>query len=321
MKLLRIATRRSALALWQAEHVAARLRAAHPGLEVELLPMVTQGDRILDRTLAQVGGKGLFIKELEVALQEGRADLAVHSMKDMPADLPDGLCLAAALERADPRDAFVSNHFARFQDLPHGAKLGTASLRRQCQVRALRPDLVVQPLRGNVNTRLAKLDANEFDAILLACAGLDRLGFSARIAEHLSPALLVPAVGQGIIGIECRSDDAFTRNAVACLDDALAALCLATERAFSARLAGSCQSPIAGHAVLEGNTLRLQGLVGAADGSRSVTDNGTLALTATDTTALRTALGNGEALGVALAEKLLAAGAGDLLEAARAAEH
>jgi hydroxymethylbilane synthase len=321
MKLLRIATRRSALALWQAEHVAARLRAAHPGLEVELLPMVTQGDRILDRTLAQVGGKGLFIKELEVALQEGRADLAVHSMKDMPADLPDGLCLAAALERADPRDAFVSNQFARFQDLPHGAKLGTASLRRQCQVRALRPDLVVQPLRGNVNTRLAKLDANEFDAILLACAGLDRLGFSARIAEHLSPALLVPAVGQGIIGIECRSDDAFTRNAVACLDDALAALCLATERAFSARLAGSCQSPIAGHAVLEGNTLRLQGLVGAADGSRSVTDNGTLALTATDTAALRTALGNGEGLGVGVAEKLLAAGAGDLLEAARAAEH
>ena len=321
MKLLRIATRRSALALWQAEHVAARLRAAHPGLEVELLPMVTQGDRILDRTLAQVGGKGLFIKELEVALQEGRADLAVHSMKDMPADLPPGLCLAASLERADPRDAFVSNHHARWQDLPQGARLGTASLRRQCQVRALRPDLDVQPLRGNVNTRLAKLDAGEFDGILLACAGLERLGFQSRIAEAISPEVLVPAVGQGIIGIECREDDAFTRGAVAVMDDALAALCLATERAFSGRLAGSCQSPVAGHAVVRHGVLRLQGLVGAPDGSRRVVDAGEALLSDGSTAGLRAAIGLGVALGTAVAENLLTAGAGDLLDAARAASH
>ena len=321
MKLLRIATRRSALALWQAEHVAARLRAVHPGLQVELLPMVTQGDRILDRTLAQVGGKGLFIKELEVALQEGRADLAVHSMKDMPADLPPGLCLAAALERADPRDAFVSNHHARWQDLPRGARLGTASLRRQCQVRALRPDLDVQPLRGNVNTRLAKLDAGEFDGILLACAGLDRLGFQARITEAISPEVLVPAVGQGIIGIECREDDTFTRQAVAVMDDALAALCLATERAFSAGLAGSCQSPVAGHATVHGTQLRLQGLVGAPDGSRRVADQAEAVLPDVSAAGLRAALPAGRALGAAMAGRLLAAGAADLLDAARAANH
>jgi hydroxymethylbilane synthase len=321
MKILRIATRRSALALWQAEHVAARLRAAHPGTTIELVPMVTQGDRILDRTLAQVGGKGLFIKELEVALQADRADLAVHSMKDMPADLPEGLCLAAALERADPRDAFVSNHHARWQDLPQGARLGTASLRRSCQVRALRPDLNVQPLRGNVNTRLAKLDAGEFDAILLACAGLDRLGFSARIAEALSPSVLLPAVGQGIIGIECRSADSATLAAVAVLDDPLAMLCLTTERAFSGRLSGSCQSPVAGFAVLQGHTLQLRGLVGATDGSRSVTDAGSLTLADVSPAGLVAAQASGAALGVAVAERLLAAGAAELLDAARAAEH
>jgi hydroxymethylbilane synthase len=314
MSLLRIATRRSALALWQAEHVAARLKAAHAGLEVELVPMVTQGDRILDRTLAQVGGKGLFIKELEVALQEGRADLAVHSMKDMPADLPDGLMLVAALERADPRDAFVSNRYRRLLDLPQGARLGTASLRRQCQVRALRPDLEVLPLRGNVNTRLAKLDAGEYDGILLACAGLDRLGFSARIAEPLAQDLLVPAVGQGIIGIECRSDDARTRSLVGVLDHPLAALCLHTERAFSARLQGSCQSPVAGHAVLDGgNTLRLEGLVGAPDGSRSVRGTRTAAVDGLGGASLVA----GQALGLALAEQLLAEGAAELLDAAR----
>ncbi|MFM7065527.1 MAG: hydroxymethylbilane synthase [Gammaproteobacteria bacterium] len=319
MKPLRIATRRSALALWQAEHVAARLRAAHPGLEVELLPMVTQGDRILDRTLAQVGGKGLFIKELEVALQEGRADLAVHSMKDMPADLPPGLCLAAALERADPRDAFVSNRHRGWQDLPLGARLGTASLRRQCQVRALRPDLEVQPLRGNVNTRLAKLDAGEFAGILLACAGLERLGFQSRISEALDPEILVPAVGQGIIGIECREEDAFTRATVATLDDPLAALCLATERAFSAALAGSCQSPVAGHAALTGGRLRLNGLVGAPDGSRRVAGDAVLELGDASQSGLRAAIPGGEGLGRGLAERLLAAGAAELLAAAAAA--
>ena len=307
MQKLRIATRRSRLALWQAEHVAALLRAAHDGLEVELVPMVTEGDRILDRALAEVGGKGLFIKELEVAMYEGRADLAVHSMKDVPADLPEGMTLACVLERADPRDAFVSNHYPRLDALPRGARVGTSSLRRQCQLRHARPDLEVIQLRGNVDTRLRKLDEGEYDAILLAAAGLKRLGLDGRIASVVPAEASLPAVGQGIIGIECRAEDATTQRLVGALQHLPTRTCLEAERAFAARLQGSCQSPVAGFAELDGERLRLRGLVGAPDGSQVFADeaHGTAAEAA--------------ALGDALANTLLEAGAGPLLAALRAA--
>jgi hydroxymethylbilane synthase len=312
MSTLRIATRRSALALWQAEHVADLLRAAHPGLVVELVPMSTQGDRILDAPLSKVGGKGLFTKELEVAMREGRADLAVHSCKDVPAEVPADMVLAAFLEREDPRDAFVSNHHASFAALPQGARVGTASLRRECQLRARRPDLVIQSLRGNVNTRLAKLDAGEHDAIILASAGLVRLGFGKRIRAQLSPDESLPAVGQGTIAIECRADDADARTKIAALEHAQTAVRTRAERAFNARLRGGCQVPIAGYAELLpidlGGGLRLRGLVGAVDGSRIVGGE------------VRGPLAQAEALGVALAERLLADGA-DALLAAVGIEH
>jgi len=307
MQKLRIATRRSRLALWQAEHVAALLRAAHDGLEVELVPMVTEGDRILDRALAEVGGKGLFIKELEVAMYEGRADLAVHSMKDVPADLPEGMTLACVLERADPHDAFVSNRYPRLDALPQGARVGTSSLRRQCQLRHARPDLEVIQLRGNVDTRLRKLDEGHYDAILLAAAGLKRLGLDERIASVVPSEASLPAVGQGIIGIECRAEDATTQQLVGALEHLPTRTCLEAERAFAARLQGSCQSPVAGFAELDGDRLRLRGLVGAPDGSRVFADeaHGTAAEAA--------------ALGDRLASRLLEAGAGPLLAALRAA--
>ena len=304
---LRIATRRSRLALWQAEHVSALLTASHPGLEVELVPMVTEGDRILDRALAEVGGKGLFIKELEVAMFEGRADLAVHSMKDVPAELPEGMVLATVLERADPRDAFVSNRFATLADLPAGARVGTSSLRRQCQLRHTRPDLEIIQLRGNVDTRLRKLDEGQYDAIILAAAGLKRLGLDARIASLVPTEASLPAVGQGVIGIECRGDDARTRQLLAPLEHAPTRTCLDAERAFAARLQGSCQSPVAGFAELEGAGLRLRGLVGAPDGSRVFTDES------------RGPAGEAVALGDGLAARLLQTGAGPLLAALRAA--
>jgi len=303
---LRIATRRSRLALWQAEHVSTLLRAAHPGLDVELVPMVTEGDRILDRTLAEVGGKGLFIKELEVAMFEGRADLAVHSMKDVPADLPEGMTLAIVLERADPHDAFVSNHFQRLEDLPQGARVGTSSLRRQCQLRHARPDLEVLQLRGNVDTRLRKLDEGAYDAIILAAAGLKRLELHARIASLVPTEASLPAVGQGIIGIECRAADALTRERLATLEHRPSRLRLDAERAFAARLQGSCQSPVAGFAELDGEMLRLRGLVGAPDGSRLFADE------------IEGPATEGPALGLALAERLLTAGAGALLDELRA---
>lgn len=312
MSTLRIATRRSALAMWQAEHVADLLRAAHPGLVVELVPMSTQGDKIQDTPLSKVGGKGLFTKELEVAMREGRADLAVHSCKDVPAEVPADMVLAAFLEREDPRDAFVSNDHAAFATLPQGARVGTASLRRACQLRARRPDLVVQSLRGNVNTRLAKLDAGEHDAIILASAGLIRLGFGRRIRAQLSPDDSLPAVGQGTIAIECRADDADARARLAVLEHAQTAVRTRAERAFNARLKGGCQVPIAGYAELlpidEGGGLRLRGLVGAVDGSRIVRGE------------LRGPLVEAEALGVALAERLLGDGA-DALLAAVGIEH
>jgi len=304
---LRIATRRSRLALWQAEHVAARLRDAHHGLTVELLPMVTEGDRILDRALAEVGGKGLFIKELEVAMFEGRAELAVHSMKDVPAELPAGMVLACVLERADPHDAFVSNRFKRLDELPQGARIGTSSLRRQCQLLHARPDFRILPLRGNVETRLRKLDEDGYDAIILAAAGLQRLGLDARIASLVPTTASLPAVGQGIIGIECRADDTRTCKAVAALEHAPSRVCLEAERAFAARLQGSCQSPVAGFAELSGDRLSLRGLVGAPDGSEVFAD------------LIEGKPGEAAGLGDTLAGRLLAAGAGPLLEALRAA--
>ncbi len=298
---LRIATRKSPLALWQAEHVAARLRAAHPGLAVELVGMSTQGDRILDSPLAKVGGKGLFVKELEVALLDGRADIAVHSMKDVPVEFPDGLHLPVILEREDPRDAFVSNAYARFEDLPQGARVGTSSLRRQCQLAARRPDLVIDSLRGNVNSRLAKLDAGEYDAIILAAAGLKRLGFADRIRCELEPETSLPAIGQGAIGIECRRDDARTGALIAVLDDPDTHLRLRAERALNTRLKGGCQVPIAGHAILDGDQLWLRGLVGEPDGSRMLRAE------------RRGPASEAEALGVQLAEDLLALGADVIL--------
>lgn len=304
---LRIATRRSRLALWQAEHVAALLRDAHPGLAVELVPMVTEGDRILDRALAEIGGKGLFIKELEVAMFEGRAELAVHSMKDVPADLPDGMLLAAVLERADPHDAFVSNRFKRLDELPQGARLGTSSLRRQCQLKHVRPDFEILQLRGNVETRLRKLDEGAYDAIILAAAGLKRLGLAQRIASLVPAAVSLPAVGQGIIGIECRVGDTATRRYVAALEHGPTRRCLDAERALAARLQGSCQSPVAGFAELSGGRLTLRGLVGAPDGGTIFAD----AIEGRPAEAVR--------LGEQLADRLLAAGAGPLLEALRAA--
>jgi hydroxymethylbilane synthase len=303
---LRIATRRSRLALWQAEHVAALLRQAHPGLAVELVPMVTEGDRILDRALAEIGGKGLFIKELEVAMFEGRADLAVHSMKDVPAALPDGMVLAAVLERADPRDAFVSNRFKTLDALPIGAKVGTSSLRRQCQLRHTRPDLEILQLRGNVDTRLRKLDQGEYDAIILAAAGLKRLGLDQRIASLVPAEASLPAVGQGVIGIECRGADQLTRQLVGALEHTATRTCLEAERAFAARLEGSCQSPVAGFAELAAGRLRVRGLVGAPDGTQVFADE-----TAGDPA-------KAAELGDDLAARLLQAGAGPLLAALRA---
>lgn len=297
--ILRIATRRSPLALWQAEHVRALLRQRHAGLEVTLVPMTTSGDRQVEGAL--LGGKGWFVKELEEALLEGRADLAVHSMKDVPVAQPPGLALAAFLTGDDPRDAFVANAFARLADLPRGARVGTSSLRRQSQLRAERPDLDVGELRGNVGTRLSRLDEEKFDAVLLACAGLARLGLAARIREPLAVERFVPAIGQGVIGLECRADDAATRERLAVLDDAASATRLAAERAMNARLGGSCTVPVAGHAVVQGGRVHLTGLVAAPDGTRLVKASA------------EGAAAEAAALGAGLAQRLLDAGAAAIL--------
>ena len=259
---LRIATRQSALALWQAEHVAARLRALHSGLAVELVPMTTRGDQILDRPLAEIGGKGLFLKELEVAMQEMRADIAVHSFKDVPMELEPGFAIGAVLERADAADAFISNRFARFDELPQGARVGTSSLRRQAQLRALRPDLQLIDLRGNVNTRIAKLDAGDYEAIILACAGIERLGLGKRISARLTPPQWLPAVAQGAIAIECRANDLAVAHLVHELDDEDTHRCVAAERAMNLSLHGSCNVPIAGYCVEIESGLALWGMVG-----------------------------------------------------------
>ncbi|HEU0197319.1 MAG TPA: hydroxymethylbilane synthase [Nevskiaceae bacterium] len=300
---VRIATRRSPLALWQAEHVRDRLQAAHAGLEVRLVPMVTEGDRRLTGSLAAVGGKGLFVKELEAALLDGRADLAVHSMKDVPAQLPDGLGLGAFLRGEDPRDAFVSVRYASIAELPAGARVGTSSLRRQAQLRALRPDLEVVEARGNVGTRLKKVDDGRVDGLMLAHAGLVRLGLGARIRESLDVDRFVPAIAQGIIGVECRLADARVRTLLAPLDDVVARTRLAAERTLSARLGGACTVPVAGHARLAGDQLSLIGLVAAPDGSRVV--RGAIDGPATDAVSL----------GTALADQLLARGAREILMA------
>jgi hydroxymethylbilane synthase len=305
-KPLRIATRKSQLALWQAEHVAALLRGAHPGLEIELVPMVTQGDRIQDRSLAAIGGKGLFIKELEVALEEQRADIAVHSMKDLPGDLPAGLTIGAVLERADARDALLTASAGRLDDLPRGARVGTSSLRRQAQLLAARPDLKIEGLRGNVDTRLRRLDGGDMDAILLACAGLIRLGLESRITARLDPKTFLPAVAQGVIGIECRAADSRTLGLVTVLESQDTRIVMDAERAFAHRLGGSCQSPIAAYARLEGGSLLLDGLVAEPDGSRLVRDT------------VSGSIDDPAALGRLLAERILDAGAGPLLERLRA---
>ncbi len=303
---LRIATRKSLLALWQAEHVAALLRAAHPARSVELLPMSTKGDQILDRSLAAIGGKGLFIKELEVAMQAGEADIAVHSMKDVPAELPAGFTIGAVLERADPHDALLTTRYAGFDQLPPGAKIGTSSLRRQAQLLAVRPDLRIEGLRGNVGTRVKRLDDGELDAIVLACAGLMRLGWESRITARLDTAVSLPAVGQGVIGIECRDDDAATLGLLAALEHAATRRAIEAERAFSGRLGGSCQSPIAAFATETEGVLTLTGLVAEPDGSRLLRE------------AASGPAGQPAELGATLADRLLGAGAGTLLERLRA---
>lgn len=303
MNTLRIATRKSPLALWQSEHVADRLRAAHPGLTVTLVPMSTRGDEVLDRSLAAIGGKGLFLKELELAMLRGEADCAVHSLKDVPMELEHGFALPAILARADYADAFVSNHYDDIAALPQGARVGTSSLRRQAQVRALRPDLQLLDLRGNVNTRLAKLDAGEYDAIVLACAGLQRLGFDARIRARMQAPDWLPAPAQGAVAIECRDDDLATRELCAHLDDAATRVCAEAERAMNRALHGSCHVPVAAYAQLDGEHLHLAGLVGSAADGRVVRAH---------------AQGRGDApecLGLEVAEKLLAQGAGDFIAA------
>lgn len=303
MKILKIATRQSPLALWQAEYIRARLQELHPDLTVELVKFVTQGDKILDTPLAKIGGKGLFVKELEAALLDGRADLAVHSMKDVPMALPEGLTLAVICEREDPLDAFVSNQFEKFADLPQGAKVGTSSLRRKSQILKQRPDLQIIDLRGNVGTRLGKLDDGQYDAIILASAGLKRLGLSERIRHCLTPDISLPAVGQGALGLECRAADNEVLALIQPLLHQETDVCVRAERAFNAYLEGGCQVPIAGYATLQNGQIHIEGRVGSADGQ----------------TLLRAELtdeaSNAQQLGENLARNLLDQGAGELLKA------
>ena len=298
---IRIATRGSPLALWQAEHVAARLRQLHPALEVSLLTMKTRGDKLLDAPLAKVGGKGLFVKELEHGLLDGSADLAVHSLKDVPVQFPEGLELALVMEREDPRDAFVSNRYASLAEMPAGALVGTSSLRRQTQVRERYPDLRVDWLRGNVNTRLGKLDNGDYDAIILAASGLMRLGFDDRIRAPIAPEECLPAIGQGVLGIEIRSDDAQLRDWIAPLAHAETAQLVRAERAFNETLNGGCQVPIAGHAIYDGEQIYLRGLVGEPDGSEILRAE------------IRGAREQAHELGVKLARELLERGADRIL--------
>ncbi|MFT6121677.1 MAG: hydroxymethylbilane synthase [Oleiphilaceae bacterium] len=303
IKTLKIASRESALALWQSRYIKAQLESLYPELEVEIVGMTTKGDQILDVPLAKIGGKGLFVKELETSMLAGTTDIAVHSMKDVPMEFPENLELAAICERENPFDAFVSNVYQNVAELPQGATVGTSSLRRHSQLAALRPDLNIVPLRGNVNTRLAKLDAGEFDAIILAASGLKRLAFNDRIKSVMTEVESLPAVGQGALGIECRSDDLEIKALLEPLIHAESELCVKAERAMNHRLHGGCQVPIAGYAVLKGDTIMLQGLVASVDGK----------------TILKSSISGSsdhpEKLGNAVAEALLAQGAGPLLAA------
>lgn len=303
MTILRLATRKSALALWQSEHVAARLCAAHPGLDVQLVPMSTRGDQVLDRSLAAIGGKGLFLKELEVAMLAGEADAAVHSLKDVPMQLDAPFMLAAILERADPFDALVSNHYDSLAALPAGARVGTSALRRQAQLRACRPDLQLLDLRGNVNTRLARLDDGGFDAIILACAGLDRLGFSARIRSRLAAPEWLPAVAQGAIAIECRADASDVIALLTRLDHRDTRCCVEAERAMNRALHGSCHVPVAAHATLTNAGLHLVGLVGDVASGKVIRAHGDGSVEQADE------------LGQRVAAMLFERGAGAMLEA------
>lgn len=300
---IRIATRQSPLAMWQALYVKEQLQLTHPGLVVELVPMVTKGDIILDTPLAKVGGKGLFVKELELALLGSRADIAVHSMKDVPIDFPEGLGLVTICEREDPRDAFVSNHYDSLEELPAGSIVGTSSLRRQCQLKAQRPDLIIRDLRGNVGTRLGKLDNGDYDAIILAVAGLKRLGLNERIRTPLSAEQSLPAVGQGAVGIECRLDDNDTRQLLDALNHSRTAICVKAERAMNTRLEGGCQVPIGSYAIWQGDKIWLRALVGSPDGETIL--RGERLVTPEDA----------EAAGISLAEELLDKGARAILTA------
>lgn len=304
MTTVRIATRKSALALWQAEYVKAQLEHFHPEIHVELVPMTTKGDVILDTPLAKVGGKGLFVKELEVAMLEGKADIAVHSMKDVPVDFPEGLGLEVICPREDPRDAFVSNIFSALSDLPKGAIVGTSSLRRQCQLKAKRPDLDIRDLRGNVNTRLKKLDEGQYDAIILAAAGLIRLKMSDRITQYIEPEEMLPANGQGAVGIECRVDDDIIKTLLKPLECNTTRIRVLTERAMNKTLEGGCQVPIASYSVISdnGKEVHLRGLVGAIDGSELIESE------------ITGPVEQGEVLGHTLAQELLSRGADRILK-------
>lgn len=300
---LKIATRQSPLALWQANYVKQRLEGFYPDLNVVLVPMVTKGDVILDTPLAKIGGKGLFVKELETALLNGEADIAVHSMKDVPMQFPEGLGLSVICPREDPRDAFVSNTYRTLADLPQGAVVGTSSLRRQCQLKQLRPDLKIESLRGNVGTRLSKLDRGDYDAIILAAAGLIRLGLTERIASFIAIHDMLPAAGQGAVGIECRSNDTRVQQLLAPLADAETTYCVLAERAMNTHLQGGCQVPIAGYAIIENEQLYLRALVGELDGSSIIRAEA------------KSAVEKAEVLGIQVAEMLLQQGADNILKA------
>jgi hydroxymethylbilane synthase len=300
-ELIRIATRKSRLAMWQAEHVAHKLKGLYPALEIELVGMTTQGDRLLDTPLARIGGKGLFVKELEEGMLADRADIAVHSMKDVPMEFPRGLHVPVIMRREDPRDAFVSNRYDALEALPAGARVGTSSLRRRCQLKVRYPHIQILNLRGNVNTRLAKLDVGGFDAIVLAAAGLKRLGLDARITEYLSVEQSLPAVGQGAIGIECRRDDSRVRELISPLNHMATHTRVLAERAINKRLNGGCQVPVAGFAELEGDEMRLRGLIGYPDGTDVIRSQA------------RGSPSQPEDLGQGVAQDLLIQGAGRIL--------
>jgi hydroxymethylbilane synthase len=303
---IRIATRKSALALWQAEHVADALNALAEVDSVDLVPLSTRGDEILDKSLQKIGGKGLFIKELEVAMQVGDADIAVHSMKDVPAEMPDGFCIAAVLERANHADAFVGRNGCVLDTLPEGARIGSSSLRRQAQLKLMRPDLKVEPLRGNVNTRLSKLDNGDYDAIILAAAGLERLGLQHYISQQFTPDEMLPAAAQGVIGIECLENNGELRAVLEHLSHAPTIQTTAAERAIAKTLDASCQSPVATHAVIDGSAMTVTALVAMPDGSESIRDS------------VQGPAVEAEHLGIELANRLLASGAGELLAAVTA---